>query len=60
MAGIHCNGVYSGTLCALGSSFGTLLFGPNNVHLGYGFVIGALGFLLLLFAGRTYVKAKAP
>jgi hypothetical protein len=60
MADIHCNGVFSGTLCALGSSFGALVFGPNNAHLGYGFVIGALGFFLLLFAGRAYVKAKAP
>ena len=60
MAGIHCNGVFSGTLCALGNSFGTLVFGPNNAHLGYGFVIGALGFFLMLFAGRAYVKAKAP
>lgn len=60
MAGIHCNGVFSGTLCALGGSFGTLAFGPGNAHLGYGIVVGALGLFLLLFAWRAYTRAKAP
>ncbi len=60
LAGINCNGVFSGTLCALGSSFGALVFGPNNAHLGYGLVVGALGLFFLLLAGRAYVNSKAP
>ena len=60
MAGIHCNGVFSGTLCTLGGSFGTLVFGPSNAHLGYGIVTVALGMFLLLFAWRAYARARAP
>jgi hypothetical protein len=58
MAGIHCNGLFAGTLCAVGSNFGTVVFGSKNAYLGYAVVSGGLGLLLLVFAWRAFLRAK--
>jgi hypothetical protein len=58
MAGVHCNGIFSGTLCAAGTTVGMLIFGAKDVHLGYALISGALGFLLLFFAGRAFFSTK--
>lgn len=58
MADVHCNGIFAGTLCAAGTTVGMLIFGAKNAHLGYALVSGALGLLLLFFAGRAFLSTK--
>lgn len=58
MAGIHCNGLFAGTLCAVGSKVGVLAFGARREHLGYALVSCALAFLLLFFAWRAFSRAN--
>ena len=58
MANVHCNGLYAGRLCSVGLAIGNLVFGAAQSHLGYGFVIGAMGVFILAAAWGAFARAK--
>ena len=58
MESVHCNGLFAGSLCALGSFVGRIVFGASSQHYGYGLVASALAGLLLYMAYGLHVRHR--